>query len=356
MDVTDIYQVPMWELGDVIRSLYTALMITGFVLLMMLVIEYVNVITRGSWQNRLSKHKWAQYLIAIILGATPGCMGAFAVVAMFTHRAVSLGALVATMIATSGDEAFVMLALFPEKALLLTSILIIIAFVVGWLTDIIISKRIETRFKTCCQFEVHEPESCNCFPKGEILAQWRQPSLAREGLSWALLLFVLGIAIGTIGPHSWDWKRITLVTAGLAGLFIIVTVPEHFLQEHLWKHIVIKHIPSIFLWTLGALLAAHIITEHLHLEESIQANILLVILIACFLGIIPESGPHLFFVTLYAQGTVPFAVLLASSIVQDGHAMLPMLAHSRKRFLLVKAINLIVGMAVGVLVYFGGLL
>ena len=337
-----------------IDSLNTAVMITGFVLLMMLVIEYVNVITEGSWQNSLAKHKWTQYLLAVILGATPGCMGAFAVVAMFSHRVVSFGALVAAMIATSGDEAFVMLALFPEKALLLTAILVVIAFAVGWLTDLLVSKRVETRFEACCQLEVHESDICDCFPKDNILMQWRHLSLARGVLSVALLLFVLTITIGLIGPQVWDWKRITLLIAGLGGLFITTTVPEHFLQEHLWKHVVLKHARSIFLWTLGALLVAHIITNQLHLEGYIQANALLVILVACLLGIIPESGPHLFFVTLYAQGTVPFAVLLASSIVQDGHGMLPMLAHSRWGFLLVKGINLFVGLAVGVLVYFGG--
>jgi len=44
---------------------------------------------------------------------------AFTVVSLHTHRMVGLPALVAVMIATSGDEAFVMFALFPDKALLL---------------------------------------------------------------------------------------------------------------------------------------------------------------------------------------------------------------------------------------------
>ena len=329
------------------------LMITGFVGLMMLVIEYVNVLTKGSWQNGLTKHKWMQYLVAVILGATPGCMGAFAVVAMFSHRVVSFGALVATMIATSGDEAFVMLALFPEKAFLLTALLVTIAFFAGWLTDLLISKRIENKLNICCQLEVHRAAYCNCFSTKEIIPQWKNLSMARGILSAALILFVLAIALGSVGPQVWDWKRISLLVSGLVGFFIAVTVPEHFLQEHLWKHIVIKHIPSIFLWTLGALIVADIITNQLHLENTIQANTLIIIIIACLVGIIPESGPHLFFVTLYAQGTVPFAVLLASSIVQDGHGMLPLLAHSRRSFLLVKAINFFVGLAVGILVYFG---
>jgi hypothetical protein len=53
------------------------------------------------------------------------------------------------------------------------------------------------------------------------------------------------------------------------------------------------------------------------------------------------------FVTLYAAGVIPLPVLLASSISQDGHASLPLIAESRKSFLWAKAINCIVALAVG---------
>ncbi|MFZ5981352.1 MAG: putative manganese transporter [Candidatus Zixiibacteriota bacterium] len=337
----------------VLDILEKSLMITGFVGLMMLVIEYINVITKGAWQQGLSNHRWMQYLVGVVLGITPGCLGAFAVVAMFSHRVVTLGALVATMIATSGDEAFVMLVMFPEKALLLNAILVVIALTVGYLTDLLVSRQFDGGSEKGCQFEIHEPEYCNCFPGSEILSQWRRLSIARGVLSLALILFVLGLAVGSIGPQAWDWKRVTLLIAGLTGLFITITVPEHFLQEHLWNHVALKHIPGIFLWTLGALLVSHVIINQLHLEKSIQANAYIVLLFACLLGIIPESGPHLLFVTLYAQGVIPFAVLLASSIVQDGHGMLPVLAHSRRLFVLVKAINLIAGLVAGTIFYFG---
>jgi hypothetical protein len=55
-------------------------------------------------------------------------------------------------------------------------------------------------------------------------------------------------------------------------------------------------------------------------------------------------------VTLYAKGALPFAALLASSVVQDGHGMLPLLSHSRKVFVAVKTINLGVGLAAGAVV------
>lgn len=46
--------------------------------------------------------------------------------------------------------------------------------------------------------------------------------------------------------------------------------------------------------------------------------------------IIPESGPHLIFVMMYAQGLVTFSVLFTTSFVQDGHGMLPLLSYSLK--------------------------
>ena len=71
-------------------------------------------------------------------------------------------------------------------------------------------------------------------------------------------------------------------------------------------------------------------------------------LIAVIVGIIPESGPHLIFVTLFAQGTIPFSILLASSIVQDGHGTLPLLAVSGRAFNWLKLVNIAFGLIIGI--------
>ena len=72
-------------------------------------------------------------------------------------------------------------------------------------------------------------------------------------------------------------------------------------------------------------------------------------ILAVLIGIIPESGPHLVFVTLCAQGIIPFYILLVNSIVQDGHTALPLLAESKGAFLKAKVINMAIGLAVGLL-------
>ena len=159
--------------------------------------------------------------------------------------------------------------------------------------------------------------------------------------------FVFSLLLGLVGPATWNWVRVTLLIVTAVGLFAVATVPDHFLDEHLWEHVARKHVPRIFLWTLGAMILMYLITERLHLEETIRQGRWIVLLVACLVGLIPESGPHLVFVTLYAQGSMPLSVLLASSVVQDGHGMLPVLAESRRDFLVIKAINFLAGVDTG---------
>jgi hypothetical protein len=251
------------------------------------------------------------------------------------------------MIATTGDESFVMLAMIPKQAVVLHAILFIVGLSAGVLTDTVAGWRTARLPATCEGLEIHLEEECDCLPRGRVLEQLRQCSAARGTLGVALGLFIIAIATGQVGPPAWDWIRVTLVTASVGALFVVLTVPDHFLETHLWQHVARAHIPRVFLWTLGALLAMHFLTKVYHLEGTIQRGKWLVLVVACLVGLIPESGPHLIFVTLYAQGAVPLSILLASSIVQDGHGMLPMLAHSRRDFAIVKAIAFGTGLAFG---------
>ena len=338
----------------IIETLKHASMITSFVFVMMLVIEYINVQTRGGWQDSLKRSRWIQYILSAFLGATPGCLGAFTVVALYTHNMVSFGALVTVMIATSGDEAYIMLSMFPGKTFLLILILLIVGIVAGFVTDSLFKPGSVMIKKLSHQLEFHEDE-CIYFPKGEIFGQLKNLTLQRGLLIIVLVLFIAGLTFNQLGPPQWNWIKITFLTGSLLALLIVTTVPEHFLEEHLWEHIVKVHIPRVFLWTFGALLVMHFLIDYLTLGTWIKANYLAIMLIACLVGLIPESGPHMIFVTLFAEGAIPFGILLASSVVQDGHGMLPLLAESKRGFLFVKIINFAVGLLVGFLCYFGGL-
>ncbi len=379
---------------DILRN---SVMITGFVFVMMLVIEYVNVVTSGRWGEKLARNRAGQYILAAVLGALPGCLGPFAIVAMFSHRIVGLGAVITAMIATSGDETFVMLALMPKQTMILIPALMATGILAGILVDSL-SLRVNFLEKVHCDgLVVHEGHEGNAFPKGGIARQWRNCTPARGILAVTIVLLLVAVMTGQLahgyhglvdpgetskelieqvheeegahdheaepaahdheGHEGWGWIRITLLVTSLMALFIVVTVPDHFLDEHLWRHIAIRHVPRIFLWAFGALLVLHLLTSNLDIDLGNLAakGQWFVLLAACLAGLIPQSGPHLIFVTLFVGGYIPMSVLLANSIVQDGHGMLPVLAYSRRVFILIKIINLIFGLIVGAAAMAAGL-
>jgi Putative, 10TM heavy-metal exporter len=338
-------------LSEIFPVVKHALTITGFVFVMMLVIEYINVYTKGLWQNNISKSRWKQYFIAAILGAIPGCLGAFTVVALYSHRLISFGAIVTAMIATSGDEAFVMFAMFPSEALLLTGLIFMVGIGSGYLADKIpFFTKLSEKFSENL-FPIHDEEKCECFSKINFWLNIKEPSLYRIGLILIILVFLVAVGSGMLVEYAKLWIKITIISVVIVSLFITITVPEHFLKKHLWDHIVKVHVLRIFLWTFGTLLIVNYAMEFLNLNSLVSSNMLIVLLIAVLVGIIPESGPHLIFVTLFATGTIPFNILLASSISQDGHGMLPLFAESKKNFLSVKLVNMIVAFTVGAFGY-----
>lgn len=335
-----------------LSTLGKTVMITVFVLIMMIAIEYINVQSKNIWAEKLRHSPIMQIIMASLLGIIPGCMGAFTVVSLYTHRMMGLAALVAAMIATSGDEAFVMFAMFPGKAIMLQGILFAVAIIAGWAVH---SFRKEETAEKPYGFIIHEHENCRCFDSTSILPQLKRISFERAVLIIGTLVFIFMLFAGVIGSEEWNWENTTFFAGGLFLLFTFISVPDHFLKEHLYNHILKKHLLRIFLWTWGAFIVLYFVDQNIMLNDMIRNNTYVVLLLAVLIGIVPESGPHLMFVTLFADGLVPFSVLLASSIVQDGHGMLPLLAESRKDFIRVKIINMAVGLLVGGIFLFLGL-
>lgn len=324
--------------------------ITFFVFVMMVVVEAVHVLSNGRWEAYFcARGGLHQYLWAVILGAVPGCLGGFAAVTLFQHRLFSLGALVATMIATSGDESFVMFALFPKTTFLLTGVLMFIALPAGYLTDRILKTApANTDQAGCDKLEIHPRAEVKILRSPQIIwEEWKQFDWLRALATLGLFILVLLYMLGVLGPAVWNWKRVTFLILGGFALLVLIFFPKHFVQTHIVQHIIREHVLRIFLWTFGALLLVQLGLQYLDLSRLLDANPGLLILSAGVIGIIPESGPHMLFVTLFSKEMIGFVPLLVSSIVQDGHAMLPLLAFSRKGFLQIKGINLLVGLLIG---------
>lgn len=333
------------------HDLEHALMITTFVFLMMVLVDYVNVLTRGRMSNAIKGGLFRQYVMASLLGATPGCLGAFMNVSFYIHGLLSFGAMVGGMVATCGDEAFVMLTLFPGKAMMLLGILFLLGIASAWLTDKIAPL---LKIRPCQECElsvVHFQEECRCLTFREIIGNLKRVSLARFLLLALLLTFIYSFSSGTIGPDSWNWQRITFVLLLLVGGFVVLTVPEHYLEDHIWAHIIKRHLWRVFLWSFGALLTVDIGLRFWDIETFVKSHIPWVLLISSLIALIPESGPHLIFVMMFARGVIPFSVLLASSIIQDGHGMLPLLSYTIRDSILIKIFNFFIGLGIGFILY-----
>ena len=359
MDVLDIF----------VDALRAAVLITGMVVMMMMMIESLNITSGGRFFDKLRGSRFGQIVVSALLGWIPGCMGGFASVSLFSHGMISFGALVAMLIATSGDEAFVMLTLFPGKALLISLLILAVGIVVGVMIDYAGPKLGFKPYsrKGCGEMHLHEED-------GHPAHENAPHSKKRTLFTWKRAILFIGIALyiaalatgmleheheGAAEAHddhgfnllSEDWMNMLFAAVSLVMLAVAALGSDHFVEEHLWHHIIVRHVPKIFAWTFGVLIALGFITGLVDVSAWISANVPLMIVLATLIGIIPESGPHLIFVTLFATGVVPMPVLLASCISQDGHAALPLLAESKGAFLRAKAINCIIALIVGFIAY-----
>jgi hypothetical protein len=271
-----------------IKVIEDTIQITLLVTIMMILIDIVNLWSKGKIGILLQKKgRYRQYYVSSLIGTIPGCFGGFTNVSLYIHGLISFGALAGAMIAVSGDEAFVMLAMFPKTAIILFAILFILGTIGGKIIDMFVKKfKIET-CGDCDELVVHDTER-------------------------------------------------TL---------------KHFLKEHVFEHIIKKHIWKIALWTFGALIVVEVSLKYLNLQDFTTNYTIIFLFAGALIGLIPESGPHLLFVTLFAGGLIPFSVLLTSSIVQDGHGMLPLLSYSFKDSVKIKLFNFIIGLSIGLILF-----
>lgn len=262
MDWTEVLSI--FKEAGVITLIVTALMLCAEALDYALKGRLTRTLKGGSGSVALSS----------LLGAVPGCAGGYFSVSLYSRGMFSFGALLAMMISTTGDEAFLMLALFPKKAVVIFAVLALLGIVVGLIYDatgkhFIASARSDT------------------FPETASNLRGR-------------LLHVL--------PHAlrvFEWTFFIMLVVGFASRR----------------------------WDVAAWIASH---------PAIG------IIAAIVVGMIPQSGPHMAFVSLYAQGVLPLPVLIASCIMQEGHAGLPLLSADRAAFFRGKAIKAALALLISV--------
>lgn len=323
---------------------------------------------------------FGQLLFASALGLIPGCVGGFMVVSLYSHRMVGFGAVVAASFTALGDDAFRMFSLEPGFTIRFEAVLFVLAVVFGYVADWIF-RRTDLLGDTGCRVELHSGSDA-LFPEKDSDRQtsgdrshphssFSGKRVFGKGLhEWSLAKVLLVAMIGVYAismlsgihfhdhgefvAHGFhlDFEHGIFLFLSLAALVLVLFSNEHFLQEHLWKHLLKKHFPSIFFWTLGTLYAIGILGSTVDLQAWISNDLSrlgLVFLAAVLVGWIPQSGPHFLFAQLYFSGTLPFGVFFANALVQDGHTSLVLLAQSRRAYVVLKAYKSVLALLAGLL-------
>lgn len=281
-----------------INSLKSSLTISLIIFALMIVTELLILKYKDKIIKFAQKNKFLSYLVSSFFGSVPGCIGTFAMDSLYMAGLLGFGGIVAAMISTSGDEAFIMLSMIAAGELQANPIiiLIIVLFVLGiigaYIADFII-KKLNISFCKNCHVIHHKSE---------------------------------------------EFKF------------------KHFLKEHIYKHIIKKHIWQIFLWLFAAIFIIDLIKPLIDASMIFNgSNLFYILIVSALVGILPISGPNVFLLVLFSKGMIPFSILLTNSIIQDGHGLLPIMGYSIDDAIKIKTFNFMFGLIIGIILLSLGL-
>lgn len=323
------------ELGAVTRAqifdAFTA--VSAFVALTLLIFYGAERLFRFDIGLAMQSARIWQVPLAALLGVTPGCGGAVMVVAAYASGKVGFGALVAALIATMGDAAFLLLATKPEAAAVLLPVQFASAVLFGWAID---------RFLKV-DYRPVDGAACKMAPLIGTL-RWRDLGYV------ALLAPALAIGIAGIAGHDLTHlfgvpaEPVALAGMGL-GLLIWAVSPIKAMTNAADNPVTraAEETAFISVWVLGAFLiyAWAEAFAGLDITAALAGVAVFLPLIAALIGLIPGCGPQIVVATLYIHGAVPFSALVANAVSNDGDALFPAIALAPKAAIMATVWSLI---------------
>lgn len=308
--------------------------------------------------------------IASFLGALPGCGGAIIVVTQYTKGHISFGSVVAVLIATMGDAAFLLLAREPLTGAGVLATSFIVGTLSGWVIDAIHGKDF-----------LRAKEALNPGIKTAPPAARSNPS-KETSVSLAFL------------NHLWVWLIIPSAVIGLALAFLVdvdaLFGPLSAYEPTLWIG-AIGGTLCLFLWAFSKPDQGHVGQEVQDIEGKYQLNkrvirdtnfvtswvvfgfliyelgvhfagsgieqwlvvwAPIVPLIAILIGFIPGCGPQIVVTTLYLNGIIPLAALYGNAIANDGDALFPALALAPKAAIFATLYSAVPALIIAYLIFF----
>ena len=355
------------------------LAVTVFVAAMVLLFSWLQFITAGKFVDAIRANTRWQPVIGALMGITPGCGGAIVMMPMYARRYVTYGTVIATLIATLGDAAFVLIGAAVTDSSFIAPVIAVhvISFVIGilwgYLVDSFKITPLNPLGKFGPTFKDHNESTISLDSKNENVREVFD-DLGREdesgwgyfllhqgytvwwivtalGLVFAVLLLVWSaqdadFALGV------DYNPLTLygfiTWIGLIGtsLSIILYISQkNWISDDTEASIGDKlysmretmiHSASETAFVTFWVLSAYLIFEFSMLFSGMSEADLarhgdgfFAVIIAALIGLIPGCGPQIIAITAYTKDIISFPALVANAISQDGDALFPLLVRHR---------------------------
>ena len=278
-----------------------------------------------------------QVPMAAALGAMPGCGGAVIVVTQFVTGRLSFGSVVATLTATMGDAAFLLLAQEPLTGLAMIALGFVVGTMSGWVINFIHGGDFMRSAKASAECPVL---SC-LFPE-----DWKTRPIDRV---WMAIL-TPGVVIALFVAFQVDvdaFLATDLIEAPATFLGVVggtLAVAMHLmprrqrgprLQSPLGGSLVRRTVEDtnfITVWVISAFLVFELSVYGLglDLESLFDGWAIFTPLVAVLLGLIPGCGPQVLVTTMYLAGLIPLSAQIGNTISNDGDALFPAIAIAPK--------------------------
>jgi len=348
--------------------------VAAFVAVTVLVFGLFEYRTEGALVDWLSRNERLQPVSGALLGLTPGCGGAILVMPLYVRGTVSFGTVVATLAATAGDSAFVILALAPEAALYAYGLAFAAAVLTGYLVDTTgagigrLDHLVRTTDPAADGGDVHAAacrtggvrHSIFTPLAGVLVAAWWVTALAGLTLGVAYLAFGapdvafrFGLGFdGLFTVFGLTGTVLSFAVYGGARRYLDAAAGEFGRLRAPFVHAAVET-SFVTVWVVAAYLAYEFSVVGLGLDVAAAAAAagILAPIAGAVVGLIPGCGPQIVLAAAYAQGGIPFSTLVANAISQDGDALFPLLAVDKRAAVAATLWTTVPALAVGVAVH-----
>jgi hypothetical protein len=317
------------------------LQVSTFVAATLLIFFSLEKFFNFDLSEKLKRAGYLQVPIAAALGALPGCGGAIIVITRYLTGNLSFGAVLATLTATMGDAAFLLIAKEPTTGLFIVFLGFFVGSITGWTTD-----------------KIHgpnflRPQNQNDANENKIIdtTENENSDLKSNILDciWMIIL-IPSIVIGF--GLAFQFKIDELLSVGFlnspttlfgfsGGVLCLIMwlsprlIPDLPKNSTNNKNIIRRTISDtnfVTTWVVFAFLLFEITNHVFDFELNIISAQMSVFvpLIGVLAGFLPGCGPQIIITTLYLSGTIPMSALVGNAISNDGDALFPAIALAPK--------------------------